>query len=35
MAWLARHQVVAHLKKLEEDGRAVALEQGSVYRLAG
>ncbi len=35
MAWLARHQVVAHLKKLEEDGRAVALEQGSVYRPAG
>ena len=34
LAFLARHQVVAHLKKLEEEGRAVAIEEGSQYRLA-
>lgn len=30
--WLARHQVVAHLKKLEEEKRAVAVGQGTAYR---
>ena len=34
LAFLARHQVVAHLKKLEEEGRAVAMEVGSQYRPA-
>ena len=34
LAFLARHQVVAHLKKLEEEGRAVAIEAGSQYRPA-
>jgi len=34
LAFLARHQVVAHLKKLEEEGRAVAIEAGSRYRPA-
>ncbi len=34
LAFLARHQVVAHLKKLEEEGRALAIEAGSQYRLA-
>ena len=34
LAFLARHQVVAHLKKLEEEGRAVATEGGSQYRPA-
>ena len=34
LAFLARHQVVAHLKKLEEEGRAVAVEEGSQYRPA-
>ena len=34
LAFLARHQVVAHLKKLEEEGRAVAIEEGSQYRAA-
>ncbi len=34
LAFLARHQVAAHLKKLEEEGRALAIEAGSQYRLA-
>ena len=34
LAFLARHQVVAHLKKLEEEGHAVAIEEGSQYRTA-
>ena len=34
LAFLARHQVVAHLKKLEEEGHAVAIEEGSRYRNA-
>ena len=34
LAFLARHQVVAHLKKLEEEGHAVAIEDGSQYRPA-
>ena len=34
LAFLARHQVVAHLKKLEEDGRALTIEAGSQYRPA-
>ena len=34
LAFLARHQVVAHLKKLEEEGHAVAIESGSQYRAA-
>ncbi len=32
LGFLARHQVVAHLKKLEEDGRAVAADQPDTYR---
>ncbi len=32
LGFLARHQVVAHLKKLEEDGRAVAVESASTHR---
>ena len=32
--WLARHQVVSHLKKLEEEGRVVAVEEGVTYRAA-
>ena len=32
MAFLARHQVVAHLIKLVEDERAVPLESGAGYR---
>ena len=32
LGFLARHQVVAHLKKLEEDGRAVAAEPDGTYR---
>ena len=32
LGFLARHQVVAHLKKLEEDGRVAATEQGRAYR---
>ena len=34
LAFLARHQVVAHLKKLEEEGHAVSIEEGSQYRSA-
>ena len=34
LGFLARHQVVAHLKKLEEDGRAVAADQADTYRPA-
>ena len=30
--WLARHQVVSHLKKLEEEGRVAAVEEGTAYR---
>jgi hypothetical protein len=30
--WLARHQVVSHLKKLEDDGQIVCVEDGMVYR---
>lgn len=30
--WLARHQVVSHLKKLEDDGQIVCAEDGMVYR---
>ncbi len=32
--WLARHQVVSHLKKLEDDGQVVAVEEGTTYRAA-
>ena len=32
LRFLARHLVVAHLKKLEEDGRAFAVEPASSYR---
>lgn len=32
--WLARHQVVSHLKKLEDEGRVVAVEEGVTYRSA-
>ena len=32
MAFLARHQVVAHLAKLVEDGRAAPMESGAGYR---
>ena len=32
LGFLARHQVVAYLKKLEEDGRAVAVEPAGAYR---
>ena len=32
LGFLARHLVVAHLKKLEEDGRALAVEPASSYR---
>ena len=32
LGFLARHLVVAHLKKLEEDGRAFAVEPASSYR---
>ena len=28
LAFLARHQVVAHLKNLEDEGRAVAIADG-------
>ncbi len=31
---LARHQAIAHLEKLREDGRAVAIAEGISYRLA-
>ena len=34
LGFLARHQVVAHLKKLEEDGRAIAADQADTYRPA-
>ena len=34
LAFLARHQVVAHLKKLEEEGRAVTIAGGLQYRPA-
>jgi hypothetical protein len=34
LAGLARHQVIAHLKKLVEEGRALALEAETAYRLA-
>ena len=34
LGFLARHQVVAHLKKLEEDGRAVASDPADTYRPA-
>ncbi len=30
--FLMRHHLVAHLKKLEEDGRAVAVEPAGAYR---
>ena len=32
LGFLARHHLVAHLKKLEEDGRAVAAEHEGTYR---
>ncbi len=32
LGFLARHQVVAHLKKLGEDGRAVAVEPAGANR---
>ena len=32
--WLARHQVVSHLKKLEDQGQVVAIEEGMTYRAA-
>ena len=32
LGFLARHQVVAHIKKLEEDGSAVAVEKAGTYR---
>ena len=32
LEFLGRHLVVAHLKKLEEDGRAFAVEPASSYR---
>ena len=32
--WLARHQVVSHLKKLEDEGRVVAVKEGVTYRAA-
>ena len=32
--WLARHQVVSHLKKLEDEGQVVSLEEGTTYRAA-
>ena len=34
LAFLARHQVVAHLTKLEDEGRAVTIADGSQYRPA-
>lgn len=34
LAFLAHHQVIAHLKKLEDEGRAVAQEPEKAYRLA-
>ena len=34
LGFLARHQVVAHLKKLEEDGRDIAADQADTYRPA-
>ena len=34
LGFLVRHQVVAHLKKLEEDGRAGAADQADTYRPA-
>ena len=30
--WLARHQVVSHLEKLEDEGSVVAVEEGVTYR---
>ena len=34
LAFLARHQVVAHLKKLEDEGRAIVIEERLRYRPA-